>query len=570
MSLSIIQRLLLSLDGCFSMACLKQVHTQIVVNGLHQSYGLVAKIIILSFSLTHSITYAAAIFEQVHTPNVFLYNTMMKACSKSSNPLAAVQHYRLLCAHGRLWPDHYTFPPLIGACKEGLDLNAGLQLHAHITKMGLGSNAFTQTELLRLFAECGCVALARRAFDEMGCRDGVAWTALIAAYASEHGDIDEAYRLFQQMPFERDGYCWNVMIAGFVRWDDILTARELFDEFPQKDVVSWTAMISAYARKGFYREALHLFAQMQVSLCKPNHLTLASVLSSCAHLGAIRVGMLVHQFIEKNGIFLDAYIGTTLIDMYSKCGNIKSSFKVFDLMPFKDAYAWNTLIEGLATHGLGKHALDMFTRMEREGIEPNGVTFVGILSACRHSGFVEVGCACFHRMINKFGIVPRVEHYGCLVDLLARAGFLREAEEVVNGMAFEPNAVIWGALLGACRVGENIELAEKALKHLSELEPHNGGNYTLLSNIYASANQWHDVEKTRDMMKDMTVEKIQGFSCIEVGGLVYEFSQGNSTPPKQVYQLLEELAVRLKEMGHVPQTSEVLHDIDVEDNDKIL
>ncbi|XP_058096163.1 pentatricopeptide repeat-containing protein At1g08070, chloroplastic-like [Magnolia sinica] len=550
------------------MAHLHQTQVQVIINGLDQSYGLVAKMITLSFSLSQAVTYASAIFARVHAPNVFLYNTMIKAYSKSSTPLAAVRCYRLFCVGLR--PDHYTFPPLLEACKEASDLDVGLQIHSHIIRTGLESNVFTQTQLLRFLAECGSVAHARRVFDEMGCRDGVAWTTMIASYASECGDINEAFRLFQEMPFQRDGFCWNVIIAGFIRWDNIVAARKLFDEFPQKDVVSWTEMISAYAQKGHYREALHLFDQMRVLGCKPNHLTLVSLLSSCAHLGSIRVGMSIHQFIEKNGIFIDVYIGTTLIDMYSKCGDIENSLKIFNLMPRKDVYTWNTMIEGLASHGQGRHALDLFMRMEMEGLEPNGVTFVGVLTACSHVGLVKVGRAYFHLMINEYGITPRIEHYGCLVDLLGRAGLVDEAEEVVNRMPIQPNAVVWGALLAACKVGGNVELGERALKHLLELEPENGGNYTLLSNIYAAASRWDDVDRMRKMMRNPTVEKIRGFSCIEVGGLVYEFSQGDDTQSKCVYELLEEIAMRLKDMGHVPQTGEVLHDIDEEEKENAL
>lgn len=547
MALSDVQKLMILLNRCSNMAQLKQVHAQVIVNGFDQSFGLVGRMICCVSSLSDNLTNALALFTAVHIPNVFLWNTLIKSYSKSTDPLAALLFYRHFCSSG-LRPDHYTFPPLLQACKEASALEEGLQIQAHVFKTGLlESNTFTQTQLLLFLAECGCVASARRVFDRMCFQDGVAWTALISAYSSEHGDIDEAYRIFREMPFERDGVCWNAMISGFIRWGNIEAARQLFDEFRQKDVFTWTAIIGGYAQRGEYREALSLFNQMRLSCSKPNRITVVSALSSCAHLCALKVGMRIHEYIEKTGIYLDVYIGTTLVDMYTTCGNIENSLKLFNLMPQRDIYAWNTMIEGLAVHGLGERALELFWKMQKEEFKPNDVTFVGILTACSHMGLVNEGRAYFHRMTDEFGITPQIEHYGCLVDLLGRAGFLEEAEEVVNTMPIQPNAIVWGALLGACRVGGNVELGEKALKQLLELEPQNGGNYILLSNIYAAASLWDDVKKVRKMMRDPIVEKIHGFSCIEVGGLVYEFTQGDKSLSGAVYALLDELAMGLKD-----------------------
>ncbi|KAL4191899.1 hypothetical protein AMTRI_Chr06g191320 [Amborella trichopoda] len=555
-SMNILSEKIVSLlQRCSNFEEFRRIHAQVTGTGFIQCFTIVAKM--MGFcSLMNRMDYALDVFEQVHQPNVFLWNTLIRGYSISNTPQVAITLYKQFLDKG-FSPDNYAFPFVLRASRELEFLSMALQTQCQIVKHGFECDVHVQTQLLQVLAACGSLDLAAQCFDEMQERDEVSWIAMICAYCSEKGDIKEAEKLFKEMPM-RDNITWNAMIVGFIRWGDLESARKLFNQMCFKDVVSWSALISGYTHKGCYKEALSLFNRMVFSSTKPNHITLVSAISSCAHLGSLQAGMWIHQYIVKNGMCLDVYMGTTLIEMYSNCGEIKNALRVFYLVSERDIYLWNTMIEGLAMHGLGDKVLEVFSKMLKQGIRPNEISFVGIMTACSHMGLVKLGQGYFNCMIYKYRIRPRIEHYGCLVDLLGRAGLLNEAQELVKTMQTKPNAVVWGALLGACKMKGNVELGEKAFKELLELEPENSGNYVLMSNIYAAANRWEDVERVRKLMEDLGIERRHGWSSIEVGGVVHEFVQGGKTW-KDVYDMLDELGRQLRSYASV--TEEVLCDL---------
>lgn len=308
-------------------------------------------------------------------------------------------------------------------------------------------------------------------------------------------------------------------------------------------------MISGYTQAHNPNEAIKLFRRMQLENVKPDEIAILAVLSACADLGALHLGEWIHNYIEKHKLSKIVPLYNSLIDMYAKSGNIRKALELFENMKHKTIITWTTMIAGLALHGLGKEALRVFSCMEKEDrVKPNEVTFIAILSACSHVGLVELGRDYFTSMRSRYGIEPKIEHYGCMIDLLGRAGHLQEAKEMVLRMPFEANAAIWGSLLAASTRCGDAELAEEALRHLTVLEPGHCGNYSLLSNTYASLGRWNESRMVRKVMQDAGVEKVPGVSFIEVNNIVYEFIAGDklSIYFVDIYDVLHSLDGQIK------------------------
>ncbi|CBI29005.3 unnamed protein product, partial [Vitis vinifera] len=347
----------------------------------------------------------------------------------------------------------------------------------------------------------------------------------------------------------------------------------LFSEMPCRDVVSWNSMLACYAQCGKPNEALALFDQMRAVGVKPTEATVVSLLSACAHLGALDKGLHLHTYINDNRIEVNSIVGTALVDMYAKCGKISLATQVFNAMESKDVLAWNTIIAGMAIHGHVKEAQRLFKEMKEAGVEPNDITFVAMLSACSHAGMVDEGQKLLDCMSSSYGIEPKVEHYGCVIDLLARAGLLEEAMELIGTMPMEPNPCALGALLGGCRIHGNFELGEMVGKRLINLQPCHSGRYILLSNIYAAAKKWDDARKVRNLMKVNGISKVPGVSVIELKGMVHRFVAGDWSHPEsnKIYEKLNEIHTRLKSaIGHSADTGDVLLDMEEEDKEHAL
>ncbi|KAL4192015.1 hypothetical protein AMTRI_Chr06g191900 [Amborella trichopoda] len=454
------------------------------------------------------IDFARKVFDQIPEPTVFLYNTMIRAYASNNSRKEGILLYLELLHKGPN-PDDFTFPFLLKACES---LSLGKQIHGQILKTSVSSSdVYSQTSLVTFYLGIGELELARKVFNKM----------------------------------------------------------------PERNVVSWTAMTTGYVQAKRFDEALGLFHEMQVGEVEPNGVTLVNVLCACAHLGAVEMGKWVHGYIDRNmnRIDFNAALGTALLDMYVKCGYIKKALRVFEDMDDKrSAFMWNAMIGGLAIHGLGEKALELFSLMLASDLKPDDITFIGLLCACTHSGLVDKGKEYFYAMEIDYGIVPSIKHYGCLVDLLGRSGHLNEAYKTVKKMPMKPNGAVWGALLNACHAHSNVELAEIVMEHLIELEPLNDGNYVLMSNIYAASCRWDDVAKVRRFMKDRGIEKTPGCSSIEVNNVVHEFMVGDALHPqsKEIYSVLEDVAARLREEGYIPRTSFVLQNIDEEERESAL
>ncbi|KAE7998841.1 hypothetical protein FH972_003343 [Carpinus fangiana] len=624
------------LSKCRSIQDLKQVHSHIIKTGLHNTHFAISKLIeCCAISPIGDLSYALSVFESIQEPNRFIWNTIIRGHSLSSNPMLAVEFYvrMILCGAE---PNSYTFPFVLKSCAKVGATHEGKQVHAQVLKLGLECDAFVHTSLINMYAQNGELENARLVFDKSTLRDAVSFTALITGYAAR-GLMDDAHRLFDEIPV-RDVVSWNAMIAGYAQcgwfeealaffeemrkmnvppnestlvtvlsacaqsgsvelgnwvqsWiedhhglgsnlrlvnalidmyskcGDLETARGLFDGIHQRDVISWNVMIGGYTYMSCYKEALALFRLMLRSNIEPNDVTLLGVLPACASLGALDLGKWIHAYVDKNfQNITNSSLWTSLIDMYAKCGNIEAAEQVFDGMSSKSLASWNAMISGLGMHGHADKAIALFTKMVNEGLKPDDITFVGLLSACTHAGLLELGRQYFSSMIYDFNILPKLQHYGCMIDLLGRAGMFDEAETLMKNMEMEPDGAIWGSLLGACKVHKRVELGEHVAEHLFELEPENPGGYVLLSNIYAGACRWDDVARVRTRLNDKGLKKLPGCTSIEVDSVVHEFLVGDKEHPlsKDIYEMLEETDRLLEMAGFVPDTSEVLHDMDEE------
>ncbi|KAG8366623.1 hypothetical protein BUALT_Bualt17G0099000 [Buddleja alternifolia] len=450
-------------------------------------------------------------------------------------------------------PNCYTLPVVLKSCSKILALREGEEVHCLAIKNGFKSNTYVGTNLIELYSETGCIGCAYRVFTEMVLRNVVSWTAMINGYVA-NGDLVSARRLFHLAP-ERDIVLWNKMVTVYTECGDMVEAKKLFEAMPGKDLMScntllngyanngdieglerffetmkernifsWNGLIGGYAHNGRFVEAIDAFKRMLTETnVKPNDATLVNVLTSCARLGALDFGKWVHEYAESNGYKGNIYACNGLIDMYAKCGLVGCSIDVFKGMEKKDLISWNTIINALALHGDGAEALRLFSEMRISGEKPDGITFIGILCACSHMGLVKEGLDHFHSMSKNYSIEPRIEHYGCVVDLLARSGLLEQAVEFVHKMPIKADSVIWTALLGASRVHKKIEFAEVALEKLIELDPKNPANFVMLSNVYGEARKWDDLARLKVAMRDTGSRKVPGWSSIETDDGIVEF-----------------------------------------------
>ncbi|KAF5732320.1 hypothetical protein HS088_TW18G01014 [Tripterygium wilfordii] len=338
--------------------------------------------------------------------------------------------------------------------------------------------------------------------------------SLIDMYG-RRGLLDLAQNVFDRMR-KKNLVSWNTMIISYAKAKNLVMARKHFHEMPQRDVISWTSMITGYSRANRFEDAVKLFREMMVAKVKPDEITVASVLSACAHLGTVNVGAAIHDYVRHHGVKADIYVGNALIDMYCKCGVVERALEVFYEMKEKDSVSWTSLITGLAVNGSANSAIDLFSHMLSKGFHPIHGTFVGILLACTHAGLVDEGLEYFESMTKVYGLTPEMKHYGCVVDLLSRAGNLDKAYEFINAMPITPNVVVWRILLSACKLHGNVDLAEIATNKLLKLDPSNNGNYVLLSNIYSSSDRWGDAKQIRELIQVSDVPNPAGWSSIEL------------------------------------------------------
>lgn len=478
-------------------------------------------------------------------------------------------------------------------------------MHSCAVKCGLGFEEFVLNSLIHMYASCGDVGNARNLFDNIPERGTVTWNAMFAGYFKDES-WQEVVALFRDMlmlgaEFDEvtlisvltacgrlgvldlgqwiDGYIREngrksnqnlvtSLVDMYAKCGQVDKARSLFDEMVSRDVVAWSAMISGYSQWNRCREALELFHDMQRAGVEPNEVTMVSVLSSCAVLGALETGKWVHSYVRRKQLKMTVNLGTALVDFYAKCGFIVNALETFAKMPQKNAWSWTVIIQGLASNGRGEEALRFFSLMLEADFQPNELTFIAVLSACSHAGLVDEGKRIFRSMTSIYGVEPGIEHYGIMVDILGRSDRIQEAYNFVTEMPIKPNAIIWRTLLASCKVHRNVEIGEESLKQLVKLEPRHSGDYILLSNTYASVGRFEDALRLRNQMKERGIKKTPGCSSIEVDGVMHELFAEDSAHPLsvEIYDKVDEMMMRIKEAGYVPDTAEAR--LDAEGDEK--
>ncbi|KAK8928188.1 Pentatricopeptide repeat-containing protein [Platanthera zijinensis] len=494
------------LQSCSSSSRLAEIHGHLIRSSLHQNHFLAARLLSCCFSLGRY-SYASRFFGLLLHPDVFLFNVMIKGFVSAGFHGEALRFYcMLLC--GDSLPNDFTLPLVLKACSKLAAAGEGRTIHGHVLKLGYGSNIFIQTALVDLYGTCWDAADARKLFDRMT---------------------------------ERDVVSWNAMVSAYVRSGSILLAERLFDEMPVRNVNSWTAMIGGLMNAGDPKRALTAFRQMQLHGVRPDKMVIVAILSAISNLGYLSSGKWVHDYIRKNAIPIDAFVGTALIDMYSKSGSIRDARLAFQATKFKNTSCYNAMIFGLAVHGLGEEAISVFEEMKRNGIEIDDVTMIAVLTSCSHSGLVEEGLRFFETMRELYGIDPRIKHHGCVVDLLGRAGRFAEAMEIVDSI--EVDHVVMGTLAAACRTHGKTELAEEIAMRMSGLDAENSGFYVWRASVHAGNEEWEEAAEIRRRMKERGIEKGAGCSWIEAGEKVHWFVASDHSHPrsKQIYCRLDEL-----------------------------
>lgn len=500
----------------------------------------------------------------------------------------------------QLSPNDLTISFLFKACSRGgICADCVKAVHSDVVKSGFLFDSLVCNGLLMVYAKAvKDLRSARKVFDEMPDRNLVcSWTSLISGYA-RIGLADDALKIFMTMlkenlcpesdtmvsvlsacssltthriekwvklltQFVKELHCEtldcdyanNVLVYLYGKFRNVEESRKAFDGISdngKKSVLCWNAMIGAYVQSGRAVEALDIFKSMMEKYnCRPNHVTMVNVLSACAEIGDLDLGVWVHEYMRSSGqkgvLSSNVNLATALIDMYSKCGDLDGARKVFEQMRRKDVVSFNAMIIGLAVNGKGEEAVRLYYQMQELRLCPDSGTLLGVLCACSHSGLLDKGREVFKEMIRSNAISPRLEHYACYVDLLARSGFIEEALGVVSSMPFEANNYVWGALLSGCVVHNRLELARTISTNLVKVDPENSGGYVLLSNSLAAESQWRDVVKMRGVMREKGVAKQAGCSWIKIGGVVHEFVAGSGLccEIESIHQVLESL---LKEM----------------------
>lgn len=505
------QRCLALLQSCNNLSYFTQIHTHIIKLGLQNNPLVLTKFTSTSADVT-AINHASSfVFSPESNPriyDVFLFNTVIRVHARKKDLKTKAIEFYNYMIKCGVSPNKFTYPFVLKACAGIGDLSLGKSVHGCVVKFGFCGDVHVENTLVHMYGSC------------------------------------------------RGGICM---------------ARKVFDEMSVWDQVSWSAMIGAYAGSGLCREAIGLF-RMMVSGFLPDEVAVVSVLSAVTDLGALEVGRWVESVIESEKVNKSLEVLNGLVDMFAKCGDVDKALEVFRKMGERDVVSWTCVIDGLATHGRGAEAVDLFEEMIREGVTPDHVVFIGLLSGCSHSGLVDKGKEYFNWMEKEFNIVPRIEHYGCMVDMLCRAGLVEEAFDFVQKMPIEPNPVICRTLISACSAHGKLKLGESMNRWLIGNEPMQESNYVLLSNIYGKMLHWEKKTNIREVMDKKGMKKVPGSTMIELNNEIYEFVAGDKSQNqyKEIYEMLDEMSREMKKAGYVPTTREVLLDIDEEDKEDAL
>lgn len=592
-----------SMNGLLSRG--EQVHGYVIKTQFDVNVFVVTGLVDM-YAQCKRVSEATCLFKMMsYGKNHVTWTAMITGFSRNGDQLGAIECFRDMRAEG-VEANQYTFPSVLTACGEILNLRFGVQVHGCIVKGGFGGNVFVESALVDMYAKCGNMNDARVALDSMEVDDVVSWNTLIVGCVRQ-GCKQDALLLFKKMhtknmniddftypsvlncfaslndsnslKYSKSVHCMamktgfvghvlvcNALMDMYAKRGELGCAFKVFNNMEEKDVVSWTSLVTGYTHNNAHEEALKLFCKMRISGIKPDQIVTASIFSSCAELTVLDFGQQVQADFIKLGLRSSLSVDNSLVTMYTNCGCLEDASKVFASMDTKNVITWTALIMGYAKNGKSKESLVFYKQMIDSGIKPDFITFIGLLFACSHAGLVDQAREYFDSMVNFYHIKPGQDHYACMIDLLGRSGKIHEAEELLNNMLVEPDATVWKALLSACRVHGKLELAEKAANTLFELEPQDAVPYIMLSNMYSSMGKWEDAARIRSLMKSRGVSKEPGYSWMEINSKVHSFMSEDRTHEKSnlIYSKIDEVMTLIRKAGYVADMNFALHNIDEE------
>ncbi|KAL6011204.1 hypothetical protein ACLOJK_001649 [Asimina triloba] len=515
----------------------REIHSQLVAHGFESNMFAMTAAMNM-YAKCGQLDDARKMFDRMPQKDLTAWNAIVAGHAQNGLAREALELLYLMQEEGEK-PDSITLVTVLPACADIGSLRFGRSIHGYAIRAGFESLVNVSTALTDMYSKCEAIRIGRLVFDRMQIRNVVSWNSIIDGY-TQSGDAEEAMKMFKnmldkgikptnvtimaalqacgelgdleqgeyihelliQIGLESDDSVMNSLITMYSKCKRVDTAARIFENMTDRNLVSWNAMILGFAQNGHSKDALNLFSTMQQLNVKPDSFTLVSVIPAVADVSVLRQGKWVHGFAIRSCLEKNVFVMTALVDMYAKCGGVHIARKLFNTMHEPHVTTWNAMIDGYGTHGFGEAAVELFEEMRKSPIKPNDVSFLCVLSACSHSGFVDEGRRHFISMKQDYGIEPSMDHYGSMVDILGRAGKLDEAWDFIQKMPIEPGISIFGAMLGACKIHQNVELGEKAARRLFELEPQDAGYHVLLANIYATASMWDDVAKVIGYVPD--------------------------------------------------------------------
>ncbi|CAO2832370.1 unnamed protein product [Amaranthus hypochondriacus] len=574
----------------------KQIHAFVVRSRIEMNLSVMNALVDLYVKCCR-VKNGRYLFNQIIAKDGISWTTMIAGYMQNSYHVDALQLFQDMNRFGPR-PDDFVCSSTLNSCGSLEALLPGKQIHAYIIKSNFESDDYVRNGLIDMYSKCKSLADARRVFDSMIQKNVISYNAMIDGY-SRSGEISEALHLFRDMRIRQlypnlltfvsflgasasisflelskqihgllikigmssDSFVGSALIDVYCKCNCIGDARLVFDEINDKDVVVWNAMLFGYSQHLKNKEAIELYSQLQLAEQKANEHTFVAVLNAASNLASLSLGQQFHNHLMKFGLDTDAFVTNALLDMYAKCGVLQDAYKLFNAIKWKDVTCWNSMISTFANHGVAEKALSLYEKMLRDGLQPNYVTFIGLLSACSHTGLVETGLKHFHTMAS-YGIEPGMEHYACMVSLFGRAGKTEDAKEFIDKIPIRPTAIVWRSLLSACRAVGDDEMGAYAAEMAISSDPADSGSYILLSNIYASKGLWTEMKKIRERMESNLVIKERGCSWIEINDKVSSFVSRDIYHCKAnvIFSVLNSLVKQMKGTNLLSHTAPILID----------
>nr|GMC78664.1 pentatricopeptide repeat-containing protein At4g04370 [Ipomoea batatas] len=558
-------------------------------------YGFTSNLVLMNcmlslYSKCERVGCARDLFESMHEKDIVSWNSLISGYVLEGNTKEILRLMHRMRFEG-LDPDSQTYGSLVSAISKEGSFEIGGLVHGQIIAKGFESDVHLETSLIVMYLKCGNLEDAFNIFEKAKNKDAVLWTSVISGLV-QNEYANKALEVFRWMLDSRttpststlasvlaacsqlgllkvgtsihcyilrqriviDSPAQNSLVTMYSKCGYLKQSLAIFHMIEKKDVVSWNAIVAGHAQNGHLSMALHMFNEMRITHQKPDSITIVSLLQACASTGAFQQGKWIHNFVMRSCLGPCIMIDTALVDMYCKCGDLNAARKCFDRMLERDLVSWSTIIAGYGSHGEGKIALELYSKLVESGAIPNSVVFLTVLYACSHNGLVEQGMSLFESMRNDFKIEPELEHCACIVDLLCRAGRVKEAYGFYTTMFPEPMVDALGIILDSCRGKGLVELGDVIAKEISVLEPDDAGKYVQLAHSYASNTQWEGVGKAWLQMKSLGLKKLPGWSFIDLQGNITTFFMGHSSHPQHddIVCVLKNLSKESRELVFMP------------------